>query len=107
MDLAELYREGIVSKESADAIRSHLKVCPSCRKYYHDCDTAKRRGLKLQLQQPAPVCAESRHYAELSKKLRHRHYWQVVGTSTAIGAGVVMLLVSILLLTIKPHRAVR
>ena len=32
MDLVELYKSDVVSQETADAIREHLKECPDCRR---------------------------------------------------------------------------
>ncbi len=99
IDLAELYLAGVVSEESAKAIRGHLKTCAACRKYYNAYEAMQHRELAAK---PAPSQSEMHHteaklYAELSRKLRRRHYLQIIGTSAAIGASTIMLLVGILL----------
>ena len=39
LDLLPLYAEGLTSKESSEAVREHIRACPSCRKAYSE--TAK------------------------------------------------------------------
>ncbi len=98
-DLVELYQEKIVSRESAESIREHLKGCPECRKYYREYIAAQKAEMAV----CSPIAASSmsgtqaRLYEELSKKLRRRRYLRIAGTSAAIGAGSIMLAVGILL----------
>ncbi len=99
MDLVELYHEGIVSQESAEEIRAHLRSCEKCRSYYRQFDRVRRQKL---LSEPDPVYAadagaSSRCYVELSKRMRKHHYMRIIGASAAIGAGTIMLLIGILL----------
>ncbi len=99
-DLVELYQEKIVSKESAEAIRTHLKGCPECRRYYHDYNVA--RNTEMAVCSPAAMGGsmsgtQARLYEQLSRKLRRRRFLQIAGTSAAIGAGSIMLAVGILL----------
>ncbi len=99
MDLVELYHEGIVSQESAEEIRAHLKNCEKCRSYYRQFDRVRRQKL---LAQPEPeytldAGVSSRCYAELSRRMRRHHYMRIIGASAAIGAGTIMLLIGILL----------
>ncbi|MDE6731123.1 MAG: zf-HC2 domain-containing protein [Oscillospiraceae bacterium] len=103
-DLAELYHENLVSPETADAIRSHLKTCTDCRKYY-------REFRALQGQKSVDVIperlknpgfsdlseTEKRLCETLSRRLRRRRFWGMVGTSAVVGAGSVMLAVGLLL----------
>lgn len=94
-NLADLYHEKIVSKESADAIRAHLKECSECRNYYRAYMDLKTTKAELDIANLSGT--QARMYEELSKKLRRRRYLRIVGTSAAIGAGSIMLAVGILL----------
>lgn len=103
MDLAELYKADLVSEESAEEIRAHLKTCPNCRRYYREYDMRERRAV-----QEPPLFGEdlsgmeTRLYQNLSKRLAHRRVLEIVGTSAAIGAGTIMLAIGILMMTQKP-----
>lgn len=101
MDLAELYHAKLVSEESAQAIRAHLKGCENCRKYYKEYETLRRRKPSLPTICPAEDIAgtEARLYASLSKKLRRRRLFGIVGTSAAIGAGTIMLAAGLIMLS--------
>jgi predicted anti-sigma-YlaC factor YlaD len=97
-DLAELYQEHIVSRESAEAIRKHLRNCPDCRKYYRECDAAEAAKFivsPMDMQNTKEM--QARMYEQLSRKLRRRHMLRVIGVSSAIGAGSIMLAIGILL----------
>lgn len=96
-DLAELYQENIVSRESAQAIREHLKSCPDCRRYYHDYNAAEKAGVAVPQPEQNINAMQERMYEQLSRKLRRRHMLSVIGVSSAIGAGTIMLAVGILL----------
>ncbi len=97
-DLAELYHENIVSRESAGMIRTHLKTCESCRRYYREYDSAQDMNVAVQ-QPPLQGMNETQAklYNELSRKLRRRHLLRIIGVSAAIGAGSIMLATGILL----------
>ncbi len=97
-DLAELYHENIVSRESAETIRTHLKTCESCRRYYREYDTVQNTSVAIQ-QPPLQGMGEiqTKLYNELSRKLRRRHLLRIIGVSAAIGAGSIMLATGILL----------
>lgn len=99
MDLVELYMEGIVSQESAESIRAHLKTCPECRSCYRNFDSVRRKQLLQEI--PAPQAeiagAANRCYVQLSRRMRKHHYMRIAGASAAIGAGSIMLLVGIML----------
>ncbi len=96
-DLAELYQENIVSRESAQTIREHLKTCPECRKYYQDYDAVEHASFAVPQPSQNAVSVQERMYEQLSRKLRRRHMLRVIGVSSAIGAGTIMLAVGILL----------
>ncbi len=98
MDLVELYKEGIVSRESAEAIREHLKTCPECRSCYQNYDSVKSRQFpRNQVSPPEISGAASRCYEELSRRMRKHHYMRIAGASAAIGAGSIMLMIGIAL----------
>ncbi len=99
MDLVELYKEEIVSKESAESIRAHLKGCPDCRRFYRDFEATRRKQLLRSpaLPQAEMARASGRCYTELSRRMRRHHYLRVAGASAAIGAGSIMLLIGIAL----------
>lgn len=104
MDLCELYKSDLVSKESAEEIRAHLKTCPSCRRYYREYDIREKAH-----ESAFPAFGEdlanmeTRLYQDLSKRLHHRRILEIVGTSAAIGAGSIMLAIGILMMTKKPQ----
>lgn len=112
-DLAELYHENLVSPETADAIRSHLKTCADCRNYYREFRALQKHGSADMAQIfrenrenqeffSNPDCSdlsetEKRLCEKLSRRLRRRRFWGMVGTSAVVGAGSVMLAVGLLL----------
>ena len=104
MDLSELYHAKLVSPESAQEIRAHLKDCEKCRKYYKEYDAVSRHKPVVR-EQPAEDMenTEARLYLSLSKKLRRRRFFGIVGTSAVIGAGSIMLAAGIIMLS-KSHR---
>lgn len=98
MDLAELYQVDLVSAESAEAIRSHLKTCPACRQYYRTFDAVRRQQPKIDLQPDGVEEMQAKLYADLSRKLRRRRFFEIVGTSAAIGAGSIMLVIGLMMM---------
>ncbi|MBR4102391.1 MAG: zf-HC2 domain-containing protein [Oscillospiraceae bacterium] len=94
-NLADLYHEKIVSREGAQAIRTHLNECPECRSYYSAYLELKKTERALGTAGLSGT--QAKMYEELSRKLRRRRYLRIVGTSAAIGAGSIMLAVGILL----------
>ncbi len=94
-NLADLYHEKIVSRESLQAIRTHLVECAECRSYYKAYADLKKAGMEHGTQNLSAT--QAKMYEELSKKLRRRRCLRIVGTSAAIGAGSIMLAVGILL----------
>lgn len=104
-DLAELYLEGLLRPQTQRTVRSHLRGCKACRAYYKEC-----RALHTGAASPAPgtmpeswLERQDMLYADLSKKLRRRRFWNIVCTSAAIGAGSVMLTAGLVIM----HRAGR
>lgn len=99
-DLAELYAERLVSAETAQAIREHLKTCPDCRQYYR---SQKRPGVSVSKTLLMTGCSHAnipsaeKEYRALSNRLWKRHLWQIIGTSAALGAGSVMLAIGIVM----------
>ena len=97
-DLAELYQEHIVSRESAEAIRTHLKTCPACRRYYREYDAVEAAQFSMPDRDAQNMSEmQTRMYEQLSRKLRRRHMLRMIGVSSAIGAGSIMLAIGILL----------
>ncbi len=99
-DIAEMYYEKTLSPEARTAIRSHLRGCRNCQAYYRQYAAVRKQHTR----QESPVLPESdltemekRAYLHLSEKLRRRRFWNIVGTSAAIGAGSVMLTIGLLL----------
>lgn len=73
MDLAELYKDDLVSEESAQEIRAHLRTCPDCRRYYREYDLTDHTAQASSLQCEDDLSGmEKRLYANLSKRLAHR-----------------------------------
>ncbi|MBR1529940.1 MAG: zf-HC2 domain-containing protein [Oscillospiraceae bacterium] len=99
-DIAELYYDNSLSPETKKAIRSHLRGCRNCREYYRQYQAIRKQHskpvLKL-LPEDEIYETEKRLYTSLSEKLRRRRFWNIVGTSAAIGAGSVMLTIGLLL----------
>lgn len=105
-DIAELYYEGLVSPETARAVRRHLGGCKNCRNYYHQYEAIRKNSVRPAihiLPDEEITETEKRLYINLSEKLRRRRFWNLVGTSAAIGAGSVMLTVGLLLTCKKVH----
>lgn len=100
MDLSELYHAKLVSPESAQEIRAHLKNCDKCRKYYKEYKAVERHRTPV-WERPGEdmETTEARLYLSLSKKLRRRRLCQIIGTSAAIGAGSIMLVAGLILLS--------
>lgn len=104
MDLAELYKSDLVSKESAEEIRAHLKTCPSCRRYYREYDIHENAHEPVFPSLSEDFAnMETRLYHDLSKRLHHRRMLEIVGTSAAIGAGTIMLAIGIIMMAKNPH----
>lgn len=102
MDLTELYKSDVVSKETAEAIRGHLKTCPDCRRYYREYDMHENPAALGLFDAEELDSVEKRMYQDLSKRLAHRRLWQIIGTSAAIGAGTIMLAVGIIMTVKSP-----
>ncbi len=70
MDLFPLYYDGLASQSSREAIRRHLRTCPSCREFVNRYrETASH---------PAPCGSESlpdfdQGYRNLADRLKRRH----------------------------------
>ncbi len=98
MDLTELYKAHLVSAESAAEIRAHLRSCPACRRHYKEYDALRGRIQRSHAAQ-AMADTEQRMYADLSRRLRRRRFFQMVGTGAAVGAGSIMLAAGLLLIS--------
>jgi len=99
-DIAELYYEGLLSPETHKAVHRHLGGCRNCRNYYQQYASIRKQNSKPTfriLPEEEISETEKRLYTSLSEKLRKRRFWNIVGTSAAIGAGSVMLTIGLLL----------
>ncbi|MBR0485783.1 MAG: zf-HC2 domain-containing protein [Oscillospiraceae bacterium] len=99
-DIAELYYDGSLSPETHKAVHQHLGGCRNCRNYYRQYATIRKQKSKpaFSLLPDEEISeTEKRLYTSLSEKLRKRRFWNIVGTSAAIGAGSVMLTIGLLL----------
>ncbi len=99
-DIAELYYEGLLSPETRKAVRRHLGGCQHCRDYYRQYEMLRKQHTSPVMQiLPEDEISETekRLYVNISEKLRRRRFWNIVGTSAAIGAGSVMLTIGLLL----------
>lgn len=104
MDLAELYHAKVVSAESARTIREHLKGCSACRQYYKEFEAVRQhRTAMRRLPAENLESTEERLYISLSRKLRRRRFFEIAGTSAAIGAGTIMLAAGIIMLSKSGH----
>lgn len=107
-DVAELYYEGLLSPETHKAVHQHLGGCRNCRNYYRQYANIRKQKSKpvLQILPDEEISeTEKRLYTSLSEKLRKRRFWNIVGTSAAIGAGSVMLTIGLLLTYKKENSA--
>jgi len=94
-DLVSIYKDGLASEETSDAVELHLKQCPDCRKYYREYDSISRLNAAKY-----NVCAENstaKEYADLSQKLRVRRSRVL----TAVALLTCTSIASLLLLTIR------
>jgi predicted anti-sigma-YlaC factor YlaD len=103
MDLAELYKSDVVSKETAEQIRAHLKTCPDCRRYYREYDMHDTTPALALPTDEELSGAETRLYHNLSRRMAMHRLWQIIGTSAAIGAGTIMLAVGIIMTVKTPN----
>ncbi len=105
-DFAELYYERLVQPETAKAIRIHLGGCRNCRNYYQECKALRKQKAKpsVKIFSDSDLHeTEQRLYLNLSEKLRKRRFWEIVGTSAALGAGSVMLTIGLFLTHKENH----
>ena len=103
-DLTELYKADLVSEESAKAIRAHLKTCPSCRRYYREYDLLDHKDKAISTQLFDDLAGtETRLYEDLSRRLARHRFFEIVGTSAAIGAGTIMVAIGVILMTKSAH----
>ena len=95
MDLITLYHDGLASESSVNAIKTHLKGCPNCRKAYHE--------YKLAEIHPTPTEADvniqelNDRFNYLAKRLRKRQYLITSG----IGFYILLSLVLLVLYTLR------
>ena len=106
-DMAELYKADLlINKESIQQIRSHLKTCPSCREYYkaYDRHTAEQRSKNQPSFSDDMDEVQKRTYAILAKKMNHHSIMEIIGTSAAIGAGSIMLIIGLVMTSKSLHK---
>lgn len=99
-DIAELYFDHSLSPETSQALRKHLGGCPNCRNYYRQYEKSRKSHILpvLSILPDDDVSEiEKRLYLNISQKLRRRRFWNIIGTSAAIGAGSVMLTIGLFL----------
>ena len=83
-DLAPLYAENLVSRESGKEIKEHLETCDTCRAYYHRL-TEKMEGDSME--------TEARETMEIDYMKRIRAYQK----TNAVLGGIVSFLLGALL----------
>ncbi len=99
-DIAELYYDNSLSPETKKAIRSHLRGCQKCREYYRQYQAVRKQNTRPAVQilsEEETSEIEKKLWTGISEKMRRRRFWNIVGTSAAIGAGSVMLTIGLLL----------
>ena len=69
MDCVSIYKDGLASPGTVQAVNEHLRKCGECRKYYRLYDSIN--DIKTKKQRACAVSSEDK-YAELSKKLKVR-----------------------------------
>lgn len=81
MDLIALYKDGVASEDSRQAIREHLKGCPSCAHAFA-AYSAERKAAGHPIA-PRPVSEEdlTAKYRLLAKNLRRSH---LISTATVL-----------------------
>ncbi len=105
-DMAELYKADLlINKESVQQIRSHLKTCPACRAYYKAYD---KHTTEQSRKNPLPDSEDmdemqKRTYATLAKKMNQHRIMEIIGTSAAIGAGSIMLIIGLVMTSKSLH----
>ncbi len=99
-DVAELYYEDMLSPETRQAVKAHLRTCPNCQRHYQQYENFRHCPLPIRNFFPnekEESDIEKRLYQKISRKLRRRRFWNIAGTSAAIGAGGVMFIIGIFL----------
>ncbi len=87
MDLVALYKDGLASEDSKEAVRTHLKSCPECRRAYAQYSADRARAVA-----PCPIPQDdlAQKYHKLANHLRTQHV-----VSTAAVLSVVLVSVGI------------
>ena len=105
-DLAELYKEELVSKESMQTIREHLRTCEACRRYYKEYDSVRHAPpMTATMRMDSDLLGtERRTWQHLSARLRRRRTLSIIGTGAVIGAGSIMMAIGLVMVTKSMHR---
>lgn len=79
MDLVALYKDGVASEDSNEAVRAHLKTCPECRRAYSQYSADRTHAAPA----PSPIPQEdlAQKYYKLAKHLHKQH---VVSTAAVL-----------------------
>ncbi|HZW49795.1 MAG TPA: zf-HC2 domain-containing protein [Bacillota bacterium] len=89
MDLITLYHDGLASESSVNAIKTHLKSCPNCRKAYHDYKLAEVRPSQTETDVNIQELNDRFNY--LARRLRKRQYLITSGMGFYILFSLVLL----------------
>ena len=105
-DLAELYKEKLVSKESMQTIREHLRTCEACRRYYKEYDSVRQAApVPTRVREDSDLMGmERRTWQHLSERMRRRRTLSIIGTGAVIGAGSIMMAIGLVMVTKSMHR---
>lgn len=104
MDLIALYNDGLASESSVQAIKEHLKTCPTCRKYFKDYKAEVEMEKANAVYENNDV--DIKDFSELSKKLRHSRNISIAAISIIVGASISAMAISYFLNKQKVDMAV-
>jgi predicted anti-sigma-YlaC factor YlaD len=72
LDLVALYHDKLASENSVQAINTHLKQCPSCRKAYNQYKLAEIKPTEPEIMTPEDELRME--FQEIAKRMRNRRY---------------------------------
>lgn len=102
MDLVELYTSDTAGPDSTSAVKSHLRHCSECRRYYEGYRKSLKKERDIFASDIPDIDPSEKELSEnvkkLSKRIRKRRILSRVTNSTLLGFGSITLILGIIIL---------